>query len=42
MQKLGDTNEVSYAQNGISVCVPVDEVKGEFIAERDPSSVCSY
>ncbi len=42
MQKLGDTNEIWNALDGIFACVIVDEAKGEFIAARDPIGVCSF
>lgn len=42
MQKLGDTNEIWNALDGIFACVLVDEAKGEFIAARDPIGVCSF
>ena len=41
-QKLGDTNEIWNALDGIFACVIVDEAKGEFIAARDPIGVCSF
>ena len=42
VQKLGDTNEIWNALDGIFACVIVDEAKGEFIAARDPIGVCSF
>ena len=42
VQKLGDTNEIWNALDGIFACVVVDEATGEFLAARDPIGVCSF
>ena len=36
VQKLGDTNEIWNALDGVFACVVVDEATGEFLAARDP------
>ena len=42
VQKLGDTNEIWNALDGVFACVVVDEATGEFLAARDPIGVCSF
>ena len=41
-QKLGDSDELWNALDGIFACVLLDEATGEFMAARDPIGVCSF
>ena len=41
-QKLGDSDELWNALDGIFACVLLDEATGEFCAARDPIGVCSF
>ena len=41
-QKLGDSDELWNALDGIFACVLLDESTGDFVAARDPIGVCSF